>query len=267
MCSNLDITDQKLCWRGKQEFGMQYLVSQQVDHLKSEFLANMSHEFRTPLNTIIGFAGLLHEESVGPLSDEQKACLTNILASSMHLLRMISDVLDLVNIEAGSIIFQHEPVDLAALVAGVQEMLRPLADRKRLQTETDIDSSLKNIVLDPAYFRQVLYQYLANAIKFTPDGGRIRVCITPESFERFRIEVEDTGIGIRPEDLRRLFVEFQPLDASKAKRYQGAGVGLALTRHLVEAQGGFVGVQSLPGKGSTFFAVLPRVACESTSDT
>jgi CheY-like chemotaxis protein len=129
-----------------------------------------------------------------------------------------------------------------------------------MRIEAKTDPMLRGSVLDPARFKQVLYNYLSNAIKFTPEGGKILVRILPEQPDTFRLEVQDTGIGIRPEALDRLFVEFQQLDASMAKKYQGTGLGLALTRRLVEAQGGLVGVQSVPGKGSTFFAILPRVS-------
>ena len=119
---------------------------------------------------------------------------------------------------------------------------------------------MEEVTLDPAKFKQVLYNYLSNAIKFTPDHGRIKVSAFPSGRDRFRIQVEDTGIGIKPEDIPRLFVEFQQLDAGASKNYQGTGLGLALTKKIVEAQGGSVGVTSMPGHGSIFFAILPRSA-------
>jgi signal transduction histidine kinase len=133
-----------------------------------------------------------------------------------------------------------------------------MAAQKQIQVELQIDPSLTKVILDPSKLKQVLYNYLSNAIKFTPEKGRVRVRVLPEGDLHFRLEVEDNGIGIKPEDIPRLFVEFQQLDASAAKKYPGTGLGLALTKRLVEAQGGSVGVRSRPGEGSVFFAVFPR---------
>jgi CheY-like chemotaxis protein len=147
----------------------------------------------------------------------------------------------------------------------VQAILHPLITKKDLHIDLQVDSSVTGVMLDPAKFKQVLYNYLSNAIKFTPERGKICVRILPETPTSFRLEVEDTGIGIRTEDIERLFIAFQQLDSSPSKQFQGTGLGLALTKHLVEAQGGYVGVRSAPGVGSTFFAVLPRVI-EKTSN-
>jgi signal transduction histidine kinase/CheY-like chemotaxis protein len=230
----------------------------EVNRLKSEFLANMSHELRTPLNAIIGFASLIHGETVGSLNENQKEYLGDILASSRHLLHLINDVLDLAKVEAGKMEFRSEPVDLAATLGEATDMLRGLAAEKQIRINSEISPALAVVNIDPAKFKQVLYNYLSNAIKFTPKRGTVTVRIQPEGDDRFRLEVEDTGIGIAPEDIHRLFVEFQQLDASPAKKYGGTGLGLALTKRIVEAQGGNVSVQSVVGKGSIFAAVLPR---------
>src|SRR5205085_8314756 len=141
-----------------------------------------------------------------------------------------------------------------------RNILRPLTTAKRLHMEMEIDAQLGGVTVDPAKLKQVLYNYLSNAIKFTPEAGQVTIRLRGEGEDTFRLEVEDTGIGIEPENLGRLFVEFQQLDASLTKQYQGTGLGLALTRRIVEAQGGRVGVHSIPGQGSTFFAILPRIA-------
>jgi PAS domain S-box-containing protein len=231
---------------------------QEASRLKSEFLANMSHELRTPLNAIIGFAELIHDGKVGPLLDEQKEFLGDILTSARHLLQLINDVLDLSKVEAGKMEFRPERVDPARIVTEVRDVLRSLAASKRIDVAVEIAPDVGEVVLDPAKLKQVLYNYLSNAMKFTPEGGRISIRISPAGADRFRLEVEDTGIGIRPEDTGRLFIEFQQLDASTAKKYAGTGLGLALTKRIVEAQGGQVGVRSRPGEGSVFFALLPR---------
>jgi PAS domain S-box-containing protein len=231
---------------------------QEASRLKSEFLANMSHELRTPLNAIIGFAEIVHDEKVGPLEPEQKEYLGDILTSSRHLLQLINDVLDLSKIEAGKMEFRPERVDPAKVVVEIRDMLRSLAATKRVTVTVEAAGALDEVFIDPAKLKQVLYNYLSNALKFTPEGGRVTVRVASEGADAFRLEVEDTGIGIRPEDIGRLFVEFQQLDATTAKKYPGTGLGLALTKRIVEAQGGQVGVRSRPGEGSVFFAVLPR---------
>jgi PAS domain S-box-containing protein len=233
---------------------------QEASRLKSEFLANMSHELRTPLNAIIGFAELMHDGKVGPVAPDQKEYLGDILTSSRHLLGLINDVLDLSKIEAGKMEFLPEPVDLGKIAAEVRDILRSLAASRRIAIAIEVDPAASEAVADPAKLKQVLYNYLSNALKFTPEDGRVTLRFAPQGGEHFRLEVEDTGIGIRPEDLGRLFVEFQQLDVGAAKKYGGTGLGLALTRRIVEAQGGRVGVDSTPGRGSRFFAVLPRAA-------
>ncbi len=259
-----DITAQKLLeaqiQHKNEELEEQYRRVQEANRLKSEFLANMSHELRTPLNAIIGFSELMYDERVGPISPDHKEFLGDILTSSEHLLQLINDVLDLAKVESGKMEFRPEVVNLERLVGEVRDILRGLAANRRIQVGVELDRGLPPIVADLGKLKQILYNYLSNAIKFTPEGGQVTIRAGMEGADAFRLEVEDTGIGIRPEDMHRLFVEFQQLDAGSAKKYAGTGLGLALTRRLVEAQGGTVGVQSVPGQGSTFYAILPLVA-------
>jgi CheY-like chemotaxis protein len=219
----------------------------------------MSHELRTPLNAIIGFAELMHDGKVGPVSTLHKECLDDILTSSRHLLQLINDVLDLSKVEAGKMEFRPEPVDLERLVGEVRDILRGLAAQKRIHLAVQVAPGLGEVVIDAGKLKQVLYNFLSNALKFTPEGGNVTVRARAEGDERFRVEVEDDGIGIQAEDLGRLFAEFQQLDASAAKPYAGTGLGLALTKRIVEAQGGQVGLSSVHGRGSVFYAVLPRL--------
>jgi signal transduction histidine kinase len=225
---------------------------------KSEFLANMSHELRTPLNAIIGFNELVHKGKAGPISERQQEYLADSLSSARHLLRLINDVLDLAKVESGKMEFHPQEVDLQQLATEVRDVLRGLATAKRLRVTIDVDPSLSPVFVDPARVKQVLYNFLSNAIKFTADAGRVVVSISAAGDDRFRIDVEDSGIGIAATDLDKLFVEFHQLDATSAKRYQGTGLGLALTKRLVEGHGGRVEVKSTPGVGSTFSAILPR---------
>ncbi len=230
---------------------------QEANRLKSEFLANMSHELRTPLNAIIGFAELLHDGAVPANEPQHREFLGDILSSGRHLLQLINDVLDLAKVEAGKLEFRPEHVRLDRLVDEVTAVSRTVAATKRLRVELDVDPACNDVFLDPARFKQVVYNYLSNALKFTPDGGRIVLRIRPDG-DRFRLEVIDTGIGVAGDQLHRLFVEFQQLESGSTKRHQGTGLGLALTKRLVEAQGGTVAVSSRLGAGSTFSAVLPR---------
>jgi PAS domain S-box-containing protein len=232
----------------------------EANRLKSEFLANMSHELRTPLNAIIGFAELMHKGKVGPVSVDHREYLGDILTSSKHLLQLINDVLDLAKVESGKMELRPESVDVGKVVSEVRDILRGLAASKRLRINLQIGGDLGVVTTDPARLKQVLYNYLSNAIKFTPKGGEVSVRAESAGPDLFRIDVEDTGIGVAAENLGKLFVEFQQLDASAAKKYQGTGLGLALTKRIIEAQGGRVEVRSAAGKGSTFSAILPRVA-------
>jgi PAS domain S-box-containing protein len=257
-----DITEQKQLEeqlrRKNEELEEQNRRVQEANRLKSEFLANMSHELRTPLNAIIGFSEVISDGKAGPTTSTQHEFLGDILSSGRHLLQLINDVLDLAKVESGRMDFYPESIDLPSIVGEARDTLRSLAAKKEIEIATEIDSSLSNIVTDPAKLRQLLYNYLSNALKFTPDGGTVTVRIKADGDDYFLIEVEDSGIGISEDDLARLFVEFQQLDASTAKKYQGTGLGLALTKRIVEAQGGQVGVRSTPGRGSTFWALLAR---------
>lgn len=222
---------------------------------KGRFLAGVSHELRTPLNAIIGFAEILYDGRVGEVSEDHKECLSDILVSARHLLQLINDILDLAKVEAGKMEFRPEVSKIPLLVEEVRDVIRPLAEKGGQQLVLDVVPAL-TAFLDPARFKQVLYNYLSNAVKFTPAGGIVTVRIQLDGNDCFLLEVEDTGIGIPPDEVARLFQEFQQL-ANNRKAGQGTGLGLALTRHIVEAQGGTVGVRSTPGKGSIFSAIFP----------
>jgi signal transduction histidine kinase/CheY-like chemotaxis protein/HAMP domain-containing protein len=245
-------------------------IEQKADELsrastfKSQFLANMSHELRTPLNAIIGFSELMVDGAIPRDSEQAKEFLEDILTSGRHLLQLINDVLDLSKVEAGRLEFVLRATRFSTVLKEVLAILRTVTVKKRIQIETAIEEDIDEVTLDPARLKQVLYNYLSNAIKFTPDGGRVAVRARAAALPgRFRIEVEDTGPGIDAADLEKLFVEFQQTTAG-VDHGSGTGLGLALTKRLVEAQGGNVGVSSMVGRGSVFFAVLPRVAGPAT---
>jgi len=258
-----DITDhrklQEELRRTNEELQQQNRSVQQANRLKSEFLANMSHELRTPLNGIIGFAEIMHDEKVGPIAPDHKEYLADILTSARHLLQLINDVLDLSKIEAGKLEFMPQEIDPSIALGEVRDIVRTLAAKKRIRLEFDTHPSLSTVVADSRSLKQILYNYVSNAIKFTPDDGAVKVSLRPDEPGYFRVEVTDTGVGIKPEDFGHLFIEFQQLDSGGTQRFAGTGLGLALTRKIVEAQGGRVGVQSEPGQGSQFYAILPLV--------
>lgn len=233
-------------------------VAEAANRMKSEFLANMSHELRTPLNAIIGFSQMMQDGRLGAVSEAHKEYLGDVLYSADHLLQLINDILDLAKVDAGKLEFQPEPVELRKLIGETCNIVRSMAAKKRLHIDFEVDPALLSVFLDSGKLKQVLFNYLSNAVKFTPDGGHITVHAAPEGAEEFRIEVKDTGIGIKSDDFGRLFVQFQQLDTSATKQFPGTGLGLALTKKIVEAQGGKVGVTSVFGKGSCFFATLPR---------
>ncbi len=226
---------------------------------KSDFLATMSHELRTPLNGIIGFAELMHDGRVGPVSDTHKEYLGDILTSSEHLRRLIDDVLDLSKIEAGKIDLRPEPVDLGRLVAETCDVMASVAARKRITLRRDIDPRIGVVEADPAKLRQVLFNYLSNALKFTPEGGHVLVCVEPADHDRFVMSVEDDGPGIPAADRERLWEAFEQGDSGSSRRYGGSGLGLSLTRRLVEAVGGEVGVDSSTPGGARFWAAFPLI--------
>ena len=193
-------------------------------------------------------------------SPQQQEFLGDILTSGRHLLQLINDVLDLAKVEAGKLDFRPEPIELAKILGEVVAITRAGAAAKRIALAVEIDPAVARVVIDPNRLKQTAYNYVSNAVKFTPEGGRVTIRARPEDEGWFRLEVADTGIGIEDADLGSLFVEFQQLEAGTSKRHQGTGLGLALTKRLVEAQGGTVGVASVPGKGSVFHALLPRSA-------
>jgi PAS domain S-box-containing protein len=232
--------------------------AQEASRLKSEFLANMSHELRTPLNGIIGFSTFLAGGKPGPLNPKQKEFLNDVLTSGRHLLRLINDLLDLAKIEAGKLELAPATFSLRTAVAEVTSGLRSLVAEKKITFEATVELADDGVSLDEQKIRQVLYNLLSNAIKFTPEGGRVSLHVGADMENRIVMTVSDTGIGIKPEDLGRLFVEFQQLDASASRRYQGTGLGLALTKRLVALHGGKIDVASEFGRGATFTVRLPR---------
>jgi signal transduction histidine kinase len=229
--------------------------------LKDLFLANVSHELRTPLNSVIGFSDLLLTQAVDgpPLSDPQRDYLETISRNGRHLLDLITELLDLSKIAAGRMELRPEPTGIAVLCREAADSVRAQVDARKHALEIACPDEAVTVIVDHVRVRQVLLNLLSNAIKFTTDGGRIRLSAQLEDGgRRVRLAVSDTGIGIAPRDQPKLFQEFVQLDAGPSRRYEGTGLGLALSKRLVELHGGTIGVESELGKGSTFWFTLPR---------
>lgn len=223
---------------------------------KSEFLASMSHELRTPLNAIIGFSEALLEEMFGVINDKQREYLADIHSSGAHLLSLINDILDLSKIEAGRMDLELSRFSVPAALQNAMTLMRERAGRNsvalRLQCACDVDQW----VADERKFRQVVINLLSNAVKFTPAGGSVDVAASLQE-DCLRVEVEDTGIGIRQEDQELVFEEFRQASGDHLSKVEGTGLGLSLTRKLVELHGGSIRLESEPGRGSTFIVRWP----------
>src|SRR5712691_7089140 len=244
-----------------------------ANRAKSSFLASMSHELRTPLNAIIGFSELLDSHTFGGLNERQQRYVTNVLTSGRHLLQLINDILDLSKVEAGHMELALSEFDVAMALREVRTIVGTLADRKHLILDVQADEGIPLLAADQSKFKQILYNLLSNAIKFTPDGGGIRVTArlasdpgAKQGGKWIEIAVADTGIGLRPEDQERIFGAFEQVDSAYGRQQQGTGLGLALTRNLVEMHGGRIWVESELGEGSVFRFVLPLAAQRLSPD-
>lgn len=232
------------------------IALEKANRLKSEFLATMSHELRTPLNAIIGFAEVLRDEVIGPLNGDQKGCLDDIHSSGQHLLSMINNILDFTKIEAGKFELKYEEFSLETVIAEVLHAISEFSDKKGISIHTHIHANIPHLVADKIKFKQIMFNLLSNAVKFTAKNGAITINV--KLVEQYvQIGVSDTGIGIKSEDIDKLFKPFFQLDSSYSRRYEGTGLGLVLTKHLVELHGGKIWVESDYGKGSTFTFTLP----------
>lgn len=228
-----------------------------VSTAKSKFLANVSHEVRTPINAIIGYADMLEDQRYSALTEKQLTYVENIATSARHLRDLINDILDLSKVEAGKIDLRLEPFLIRDALGATVNTVQPQVEAKRIELVLDENGCPETIVADLLRFRQILYNLLSNAVKFTPEGGQVRVTAR-QNGELLAVAVQDTGIGFKTEDAPRLFEEFTQLDASLARREEGTGLGLALTKKLVELHGGAILAESPgEGQGSTFTFTLP----------
>lgn len=228
--------------------------------LKSQFIATMSHELRTPLNSILGFSELLDGESFGPLTEKQKKHVNNIHNSGNHLLHLINNILDIAKVESGKMELRYESFSVNQSISEVEMVIKPLIEKKRQKFSLKIDKDISLIKADKVKFKQILYNLISNASKFTPEEGDIFLAAEVTGQEKdscLKLSVTDTGIGIKEEDYERIFSEFEQVDSSFSRKYEGTGLGLALTKRLTELHGGEILVESKEGKGSTFTVIIP----------
>jgi diguanylate cyclase (GGDEF)-like protein len=239
----------------------------QASRHKSRFIANMSHELRTPLNSILGFSDILLDKTFGELNENQERYVKNICSSGRHLLELVNNVLDIAKIEAGKYEMSYETFPISDVMSETVAVMKPLAGQKGVELVLEFGDEEGVITADRVKIKQVFYNLLSNAIKFTPAGGKVRFGVGREDGrgdthdrEVIKFLVSDTGVGIGPDDMERIFDEFEQADASFSRQYGGAGLGLTLTRKLVELHGGTIAVESKLGEGSCFVVSIPLIS-------
>jgi len=233
-------------------------VAEAANRSKSQFLANMSHELRTPLNAIIGFAGMMNARTLGPLDDKYVEYADIIGASGRHLLAIINDILDLAKADADKLSLVEEKVDLVKVVYLASQIVQDMARRARIHFASEIDGPLPKVTGDPAKITQILINLLTNAIKFSEPGGRVRLKVERAPNQGVAFCVEDTGIGMSADDIKIALEPFGQIDAGLTRRNDGVGLGLPLTKRLIELHGGTMEIESKRGKGTLVTVRLPE---------
>jgi len=235
----------------------------ELDGLKSNFLATVSHELRTPLTAVIGYGEMLREEMAGPINDEQREYVDTIVERGKNLLHLISGILDISKIERDADVLALSEVNLETLVEDVLSTVRPQAIKGNVKLASQIDGVAQVLPLDHYKIRQSLVNLLGNAVKFTPPNGQVSLSVSP-SHEAVLFTVRDSGIGMAPSELEKIFEAFYQVDNTSTRKYGGTGLGLSIVKHFIDAHGGQIGVSSAPGQGSTFTLTIPIDATEAS---
>jgi two-component system CheB/CheR fusion protein len=231
-----------------------------VARVKSEFLANMSHELRTPLNSINGFSEVLYDETFGPLNEKQKKYVNNVLTSGKHLLLLINQILDMAKVEAGKMKLTLSSLQIQNLLHEISLLVADMVDKKKLQMSLEIPDDLSNIEADELRLKEIIFNLLSNAIKFTPEGGKIGMRAKNAGSE-IEIVVWDTGVGVAPENMEKIFEGFFRVDTPYSRVTEGTGLGLPLSKKLVELHGGKLSVESAGlNKGVSVRFTLPIIS-------
>ncbi len=233
-------------------------AAEAANRAKSEFLANMSHELRTPLNAIIGFSGMMSDRMFGPLSERYLDYANIIGSSGKHLLAIITDILDLAQADADKLVLAEERVDLGEVVELGSSIVQDMARRARIDFRSEIEAPLPAMIGDPAKLTQILVNLLSNAIKFTAPGGKVRLKVERPAHRGITLRVEDTGIGMAADQIPIALAPFGQIESNLTRKHDGVGLGLPLTKRLVELHGGTIEIDSEPGKGTIVSAHLPE---------
>ncbi len=265
MLDNLQSTQKKLREANKQldakivELSGRNIELYKANKLKSEFLANMSHDFRTPLNAILGFAEILREKPDTLETEKGRKYARNIIDSGKRLLTMINDLLDLAKTEAGKMKLHIEKIRIEKLCDELVESFSTLTRKKKIKVRLTIEENIREMTSDAGKIQQILYNFMSNAVKFTPEHGRIEIKVQMPDDKNVRISISDTGSGIYPEHQEAIFEKFRQADGSLTRGSEGSGLGLAISKELAHLLAGNVGVTSQPGKGATFWLEIPVI--------
>jgi len=263
MLDGLQIGQEKLRQANKQldtkiaELSERNIELFKANKLKSEFLANISHEFRTPLNAILGFAEILREKPDLLKREKNQRYIENIITGGKNLLNMVNDLLDLAKTEAGKMKLRIEETNIEDLCDSVMASFSALTRKKKIKIKLKLDKKLPQLTTDAGKLQQILYNFLSNAVKFTPDRGRIEITATMPDEKHVRIAVSDTGCGVTEADKKKIFEKFSQADGSITRQTTGSGLGLAICKELAAVLAGTIGMESKPEKGSIFWLDIP----------